>query len=110
MVADIFYPILTLKITVLACFIQKKNLGASPPARASPLTPWWVYSSPIPSAANKKQKKNDASIFFLDYPLMIYHNVNRKNEQIINFMQCTKCKLKYIGKAEFEFNIQKTKH
>ena len=41
---------------------------------------------------------------------MIYHNVNRKNEQIINFMQCTKCKLKYIGKAEFEFNIQKTKH
>ena len=108
MVADIFNPILTLKITVLACFIQKKFLGPHPPARASPLTPWSVYSSPIPSAANKK--KNDASIFFLDYPLMIYHNVNRKNEQIINFMQCTKCKLKYIGKAEFEFNIKKTKH
>ena len=66
MVADIFYPILTLKITVLACFIQKK-LGASPPTRASPWTPWWVYSSPhTPSC-----KKNDAPIFFLDYPLTI---------------------------------------
>ena len=30
MVADIFYPILTLKITVLACFIQKKDRGPRP--------------------------------------------------------------------------------
>ena len=33
MIADIFYPILTLTITALACFIQKKkkHLGALPP-------------------------------------------------------------------------------
>ena len=33
MVADIFYPIFTLKITVLVSFIQEKqkNLGASSP-------------------------------------------------------------------------------
>ena len=34
MIADIFYPILTLKITVLACFIRKKEtkllVGFSP--------------------------------------------------------------------------------
>ena len=30
MVADIFYPILTLKITVLVSFIQKKNRGPCP--------------------------------------------------------------------------------
>ena len=33
MVVDIFYPLLTLKITILACFIQKKSgdFGAPPP-------------------------------------------------------------------------------
>ena len=110
MVADIFYPILTLKITVLACFIQKK-IGGLTPRQSITLDP--LVGLQLPHTLSYKQetkKKNDASIFFLDYPLMIYHNVNRKNEQIINFMQCTKCKLKYIGKAEFEFNIQKTKH
>ena len=44
MVADIFYPIFTLKITVFACFIQKniikkiKNIGGLAPTRASPWT------------------------------------------------------------------------
>ena len=69
MAADIFYPILTLKITVLACFIQKKKLkiGGLAPTRASPWTPWWVYSSA--HTPSSKKKTNDAPIFFLDYPL-----------------------------------------
>ena len=36
MIADIFYPIFTLMITILACFIQKKKLA---PTKASPWTP-----------------------------------------------------------------------
>ena len=55
MVADIFYPIFTLKITVLACFVQKQtNVGGFAPTMASPWTPWWAYSSPIPPAAKKR--------------------------------------------------------
>ena len=65
MVADIFYPILTLKITVLACFIQKKNRGPRP-QQSITLDPLVVLQlSPYPQL----QKKNDAPIFFLDYPL-----------------------------------------
>ena len=66
MVADIFYPILTLKITVLVSFIQKKKIGGLAPNRASPWTPWWAYSSPpsIPSAAKKTMR----SYFFWIIP------------------------------------------
>ena len=65
MVVDIFYPLLTLKITILACFIQKKIWGLTPPPprppRPSPWTPWWAYSYlPYPQL----QKKNNAPIFF----------------------------------------------
>ena len=71
MVADIFYPIFTLKITVLACFIQEKqkNLGASSPPGHLPGPPGGLTAPPppIPPAA----KKNDAPIFFLDYPRTI---------------------------------------
>ena len=68
MVADIFYPIFTLKITVLACFIQEKqkNLGASSPPGHLPGPPGGVTAPPIPQA-EKKKKKNYAPIFFLDY-------------------------------------------
>ena len=48
MVADIFYPIFTLRITMLAYFIQKKKKnGGLTPTRASLCTPWWAYSSPL---------------------------------------------------------------
>ena len=61
MVTDIFYPILTLKVTVLACFMKNWGLAS---ARESPWTPWWAYSSPhTPSC-----KKNDVLIFFVDSP------------------------------------------
>ena len=61
--ADIFYLIFTLKITVLACFMQKSKKKK----KASPWTPWWAYRSPhTPSC-----KKNDVPIFFLNYPLII---------------------------------------
>ena len=46
MVPDIFYPILTLKMTVLAFYTKK--IGGLAPTRASPWTPWWAYSSPTP--------------------------------------------------------------
>ena len=60
--ADIFYLIFTLKITVLACFMQKSKTK-----KTSPWIPWWAYRSPhTPSC-----KKNDVPIFFLDYPLII---------------------------------------
>ena len=36
MIADIFYPIFTLTITVLACFIQKNCLGLLPSPRHCP--------------------------------------------------------------------------
>ena len=67
MVADIFYPILTLKITVLALFYTKKRSGASPPPEHHPGTPGGLTAPPIPPAA--KKKKNDVPIFFLDYLL-----------------------------------------
>ena len=64
MVADIFCPIFTLKVTVLACLIQKKK-NCLAPTRASTWTPWWAYISPnTPNC-----KKNYVPIFFLDYPL-----------------------------------------
>ena len=67
MVADIFYPILTLKITVLVSFIQKKKIGGLAPNRASLWTPWWAYSSPPLNPLSCKKK--NVLIFFLDYPL-----------------------------------------
>ena len=68
MVADIFYPILTLKITVLACFIQKKKKNRGPrPNQSITLDP--LVGLQLPPYA-QLQKKNDAPIFLLDYPLL----------------------------------------
>ena len=63
MVPDIFYPILTLKMTVLAFYT--KEIGGLAPTRASPWTPWWAYSSPIPPHPPypQLQKKRCAHIF-----------------------------------------------
>ena len=72
MVADIFYPIFILKITVLVCFLQKK-LGTSPQPGHLPERPGGLTAPPIPHAEKKKKKKkNDAHIFFLDYPLLAF--------------------------------------
>ena len=72
MVADIFYPIFILKITVLVCFLQKK-LGTSPQPGHLPERPGGLTAPPIPQAAKKKkQKKNDAPIFFLAFPLLAF--------------------------------------
>ena len=56
MIADIFYPIFTLTITILACFIRKKRkivqgICTHTFTKASPWTPWrgeggGAYSSP----------------------------------------------------------------
>ena len=75
MVADIFYPIFTLKIPVLASFIQEKqkNLGASSPPGQLPGPPGGLTAPPPPPPPPypQLQKKNDAPIFFLDSPRTI---------------------------------------
>ena len=40
----------------------------------------------------------------------IYHNLNRKSKYVIFFLECTKCKVKYVGKAETEFDIRLNNH
>ena len=50
MIADIFYLIFTLMITVLVCFIQKKLFGGFTPM-TSPWTPWGLTVPPRPPAA-----------------------------------------------------------
>ena len=62
MVADIFYPIFNLKITVLVCFIQKK-LGTSPQSGHLPEPPGGLTAPPIPQAAKKKTKKKTVGIY-----------------------------------------------
>ena len=61
MVADIFYPILTLKITVLVSFIQKKKSGALPPTEHHP-GPHGGLTAPPPQYP-QLQKKQCAHIF-----------------------------------------------
>ena len=40
----------------------------------------------------------------------IYHNLNCKSKYVIYLLECTKCKIKYFGKAETEFNIRLNNH
>ena len=35
----------------------------------------------------------------------IYHNLNRKSKYVIFLLECTKCKIQYVGKAETENSI-----
>ena len=69
MVADIFYPIFTLKITVLACFIQEKqkNLGASSPPGHLPGPPGGLTAPPTPPYP-QLQKKTMRPYFFWIIP------------------------------------------
>ena len=56
MVVDIFYPLLTLKINILACFIQKKSGDLPPPPQTITLDTLVGLQLPsIPPAAKKKQ-------------------------------------------------------
>ena len=56
MVADIFYPILTLKITVLVCFIQKK-FGGLTPRQSITLDPLVGLQLPHTLSCKQKTKK-----------------------------------------------------
>ena len=75
MVVNIFYPIFTLKITILACLIHThthtKKMGVLPHTRASPCTPGGLTAPPIPQTA----KKNNVPILFLDYILTFLNSV-----------------------------------
>ena len=81
MIADIFYPISTVTITVLAYFTRKKivqGLCTHAFTRTSPWVLWELTALPIPPAVIVFGfAKTDAPIFFLYYPLMIYHISNK---------------------------------
>ena len=66
MVTDIFYPILTLKVTVLACFMQK-NFGALPLPGNLPGPHGGLTAPPIPPAA----KKMMCSYFLWILPMLL---------------------------------------
>ena len=40
----------------------------------------------------------------------IYHNLNCKSKYVIYLLECTKCKIQYVGKTETEFNIRLNNH
>ena len=40
----------------------------------------------------------------------IYHSLNCKSKYAIYLLECTKCKIHYVGKAETEFNIRLNNH
>ena len=40
----------------------------------------------------------------------IFHDVNCKSELVIYLMECTKCRLQYIGKSETKLNIRINNH
>ena len=40
----------------------------------------------------------------------IYHNLNCKSKCVIYLLECTKCKMQYVGKVETEFNIRLNNH
>ena len=75
MITDTLYPIFTLTITVLACFIQKnknkKNVGLHPHQGIS-LDPLRGLQLPPDPQLQLflALPKTDAPIFFLYYPLM----------------------------------------
>ena len=71
MIADNFYPIFILMITVLACFIQK-NLGGLRPTSVSPWTRWRVKGDQMPRPPLQSflaWPKTNEPIFFLCNPL-----------------------------------------
>ena len=86
MIADIFYPIFTLTITILACFIRKKKencLGDLHPhvhqgialdsmegGRGEGLT---AHPGRPASQSFLAFPKTNAPIFFLYYPLVMLH-------------------------------------
>ena len=74
MVADIFYPILTLKITVLALFYTKKRSGASPPPEHHPGPPGGLTAPPIPPAAKKKRCAHIFSGLSPEHCSFVYSN------------------------------------
>ena len=63
MVADIFYPILTLKITVLACFIQKK-IGGLTPRQSITLDPLVGLQLPHTLSYKQETKKKTMRPYF----------------------------------------------
>ena len=87
MIADIFYPIFTLKIIVLACLMQKKNWR---PRRRQGIFLDHLVGLQLPPYPQLQKKNNDASIFFLNYPLIylkIYNKYNG-NKYRITYLKC----------------------
>ena len=86
MIADIFYPIFILLITVLVCFIQKKTklFGGFAPM----LSPRHYLGPPSGSCLPSDPQlqlflallKTDVPIFCLYYPLVTHANYSKKGD------------------------------
>ena len=80
MTADIFYPIFTLTITVLACFIRKKKMflgfAPTPSTGHHPGHSGKFQLPPDPQPQSYlAPPKTDAPIFFLYYPLTFHKKI-----------------------------------
>ena len=71
MLADIFYPLFTLKITDLSCFIDTKKSGALPPPPPGhlPGPPGGLAAFPIAPDAKKQWTHIFSGLFLLLYYL-----------------------------------------
>ena len=71
MVADIFYPLFTLKITDFLCFIDIKKSGALPPPPLGhlPGPSGGLAASPIPPVTKKQCTHIFSGLFLLLYYL-----------------------------------------
>ena len=55
--------------------------------------------------ANATCKRNQTNKIF-----QTYHNLNCNSTYVIYMLECTKCKIQCVGKAEIEFNIRFNNH
>ena len=94
MMADIFHPIFTLTITVLACFIRKKtklfrSFAPKSLPRHPPRPPGGLQLPLDPQSQLQSflaLPKNDAPIFFLYYPLPVAPNkIEIKREMLSDY-------------------------
>ena len=80
------------------------------------LSPQWICGNSCPGA-------HDARLYIVKQPneqnirsnqtkriFCIYHNLSCKSKYVIYLLECTKCKIQYVGKAETEFNIRLNNH
>ena len=79
--------------------------------------------SPQSICGNSCPGAHDAQLYIVKQPIeqnirsnqmnrtfRIYHNLSCNSKYVIYLLECTKCKIQYVGKAETEFNIRPNNH